>query len=254
MSSKNFDPILADYAFFEEHSTEAEADLAAYTSKVEALRQREGDLHILDFGCGAGNFTTRFLHPLTGDANRLTLCLLEPGAGTRAQAVTKLQTFGCSSLEAWDSLPARLPFSFDLILANHVLYYVSPLEDQLRKLIEGLAPGGRLMAAMACKENVLIQFWEAAFGAVGIDIPYHTGDDVEEALVSLKVPYRRENVPYHIHFPDSKANRLKILRFLLSEHLSRMPEDFLLSLFDPYVEKAMVKIATESAHFEVLNT
>jgi hypothetical protein len=56
-SSKHFGPIRNDYAFFLQHSTEAEADLCAYEPHLHGVSMKDEPIRMLDFGCGDGGFT-----------------------------------------------------------------------------------------------------------------------------------------------------------------------------------------------------
>lgn len=41
-------------------------------------------------------------------------------------------------------------------------------------------------------------------------------------------------VPYELSFPDSDENRMRIIRFLLADHLAQMPQQPLLERFDQF--------------------
>jgi ubiquinone/menaquinone biosynthesis C-methylase UbiE len=75
---KDFGPIADDYDFFECHATEAEQDARAYLAAIADAVPREGPIRLLDFGCGAGTFTSRFLTMAGWPGERLRLTLVEP--------------------------------------------------------------------------------------------------------------------------------------------------------------------------------
>lgn len=60
-SSKSFASIHIhdDYAFFQEHSTEAEQDLRSHLAYLLPLVKSGKTVRLLDFGCGDGLFTAR---------------------------------------------------------------------------------------------------------------------------------------------------------------------------------------------------
>jgi hypothetical protein len=58
-SSKHFGSIRDDYAFFLQHSTEAEAGLRAYVPHIHGLAMGDESYWMLDFGCGDSGFTTK---------------------------------------------------------------------------------------------------------------------------------------------------------------------------------------------------
>ena len=67
---------------------------------------------------------------------------------------------------------------------------------------------------------------------------------------SLK-DYEKEEVPYELSFPDTEENRMRILRFLLADHLADMPRRPLLDLFDRHSDAGQIRILTSSEHFMV---
>src|SRR4029079_2917081 len=126
-------------------------------------------------------------------------------------------------IEAWPALPVGRADCFELAVSNHVLYYVPDLDSVLGQILSALAPGGRFVTAIAGRDNALIQVWVKAFALLGRPIPYNIAEDVEAWLQQRGQPYDRQQVRYELTFPDSEQNRLKILRFLLSEHLKALP-------------------------------
>lgn len=248
--AKDFGPIADDYAFFVDHATEAEQDLEAHRAALATLPL--GDtVRWLDVGCAEGNFTARLLRLLDWPAKKLRLALVEPVEGRRREALAQLAAFTAASLADWPTLPDASLGPFDVILANHVFYYVPDLPQTVARLAGALAPQGMLRAAIAGRDNVLIQIWIAGFALLGRDIPYYTSEDVQAALDESGIPYAKQAVPYRIAFPDSEANRLRLIRFLLANHLTELPLEPLLELFDPYVRAGQIEIETASDHFTV---
>jgi hypothetical protein len=127
-SSKHFGPIRDDYAFFLQHSTEVEADLRAYAPHLQGLTMGDAPIRMLDFGCGDGGFTAEFLVRSGWPLERLWLALVEPDITYRQRAADRLQAFTSHPVPAWPVLPRHLNVCFELILANHVLYYVPDLK------------------------------------------------------------------------------------------------------------------------------
>ncbi len=241
---EDFDPIATDYAFFETHATEAEQDVRALLRQIGDWRTIPQALHFLDFGCGTGTFTERFLEAFQLDPGRLHLHLVEPGPDNLEKAVERLSAFSSHPVQAGPTLPPDLPRNFNLVLANHVLYYVPDLTATLSTLAGCLAPGGRLIINMAGRDNALIHFWEAGFGAIGTGIPYRIAEDVETAMVDIGLAFEKETIPYSIRFEDKAVNRLRIMRFLFGPQLHGISEDFLLGLFDTQIIGSQVQIDT----------
>jgi trans-aconitate 2-methyltransferase len=249
--AKDFEPIADDYAFFETHATEAEHDCTAYVERLAGIVPAAGPIRFLDFGCGAGTFTARLLQRAAWSPERLWLTLVEPVETARRQAVASLAGYAGHPTVDSAILPRGTAGVFDIVLANHVLYYVPDLRSQLAGLIKALSPAGVFVTAIAPRTNALIEFWAAGFRLLDREVPYHTSEDVEANLRRLGAAYRKEVVAYFLEFPDTELNRMRILRFLLAEHLAQMPHRPLLDLFDRYARSGCIKIQTSSDHFTV---
>jgi trans-aconitate 2-methyltransferase len=249
--AKDFGPIADDYAFFETHATETEQDARAYVERLAPLVPPEGTIRLLDFGCGSGTFTVRFLDQAGWPAARLLLTIVEPVEPARRQAAERLAGYTEQPVVDAAKLPARIAGAFDIVLANHVLYYVPELHNQLAGLIDALSPSGVFVTAIAPRTNALIEFWIAGFRSLGREVPYNTSEDVEAALQGLRAAYRKQSVAYRLTFPDTEENRMRILRFLLAEHLAQMPQQPLLDLFDQHACSGQIDIRTASDHFTI---
>lgn len=249
--AKDFGPIAEDYSFFESHATEAIADVRAYGERLRGVGDSAGTIRMLDFGCGSGTFTLRLLEHMQWRPERLRLTLVEPVETARRAAVERVRQFSAVPVTAIATLPDEIVDRYDVILANHVLYYVPELQSQLAKLIGSLSATGVFTAAIAGRTNTLIEFWKVGFGLLGRDIPYHVSEDVESSLRALGVDYDKRQVGYELSFPDTEENRMRIIRFLLADYLPQMPQDPLLHLFDPYSQSGRIEIRTASDHFTI---
>jgi SAM-dependent methyltransferase len=249
-SSKNFAPIRDDYAFFEAQSTEAAGDLDGYARHLPTLPSA-GLVRLLDFGCGPGGFSAKFLARLGVAPQRLHLSLVEPDDVYRQAAAQALAAFTRHAIDAWPTLPADCAGCFDLAVCNHALYYVGDLDRVLGRIVSALAPGEVFLTAIAGLDNALVRFWVESFRLLGRPMPYHTAEDVEACLRRLGRPFEKHHVHYDLTFPDSEEDRLKILRFLLAEHLPDLPRQAALDLFAPYVQRGQVVIRTSNEQFVV---
>lgn len=247
-TEKDFAPIQSDYEFFVAHATEAEADLTAYLDWLGELRLGVGPIRLLDFGCGPGTFTELFLVRAGWPADQVELALVEPVDDYRRAAIERLQGHATSPVHAWAQLPEGLVEPFDLALSNHVFYYVPALREELARIVRALKPDGAFLAAIAGNDNALIQVWIEAFAWLGRPVPYHTAEAFEDALGTLRFPFRRKEVRYTLAFPDSEENRGKILHFLLGEYLGAIPRATALGFLDPYA--ANHRIEMNAKHFQ----
>lgn len=249
--AKDFDAIADDYVFFETHATEPERDARAYAEQLQGFASG-GPINMLDFGCGSGNFTTRLLKQMNWPPERLQLTIIEPADAVRKLAVERLAEFTAKPIADSASLPLGLEGRFDLVLANHVFYYVPELKNRLQSLIATLAPSGMFLTAIAARSNLLIEFWLVGFALLGKQVPYHVSEDVEAALQALGANYEKTQVPYELTFPDTKENRMKIIRFLLADHIAAMPLEPLMPIFDKHCRDGMIEMRTASDHYWVL--
>jgi SAM-dependent methyltransferase len=247
--AKDFGEIASEYAFFEQHATEALEDARAYQAQIANIRPTDRVLNMLDFGCGSGTFTVRFLEHTGWQPEHLRLTLVEPAESVRREAVARLARFTASPLVESSALPTTLADRFDVVLANHVFYYVPNLESTLRQLIAVLAPTGVGLVAISARTNALREFLLAAFRRLGREIPYNTSEDIEVTLQALKANYEKYQVPYELSFPDSVDNRMRMIRFLLADHLAQMPQQPLLEWFDRFSDAGRIEIQTESDHY-----
>jgi SAM-dependent methyltransferase len=248
-SSKNFGPIREDYRFFEEHATEAAEDVRAYLPYVHALATESGPIHMLDFGSGSGRFSYQLLALARFPQERLWLSLIEPEEEDRQRAIAHLQAFTAHPVQAWPALLPDVEAHFELVLANHVFYYVPNLDEVLAGILRALTPSGLLLTAMAGQSNVLIQFWNSCFALIGKPVPFHTVEDLEGTLANQAVGYRKQAIQYELVFPDAEENRVKILRFLLGSYFAEVPRPAMLDLFTPYAHDGRIVIATGHEQF-----
>ena len=83
--SKDFTPIQDEYDFFTTHSTVSDADLDAYVERLRLFGPPAGPIRMLDFGCGPGSFTARFLERVGWRGDRLACYPPQPHAASRTR-------------------------------------------------------------------------------------------------------------------------------------------------------------------------
>jgi SAM-dependent methyltransferase len=250
-TTKSFESLHDAYAFFQDHSSEAAADREGYLPYLVALPWRDRPVRLLDFGCGDGLFSSQLLERAGLAPERLELSLVEPDPGYRATAVKRLQAYCRSPVAAWPELPAGEAQAYDLILSNHALYYVTDLAGSVAGLLDRLAPGGMLLAAMGDGGNIFAQWMDRVFAELGEPAPHFRSGDLEAVLPALGRDWRRERIDYLLDFPDSQANRIKILRFMLGAYYDRLDRDWLLGLFDGQAANGRLTVATFHYHFVI---
>ena len=250
-SSKPFEPIRDAYVFFQQHATETEADIRAYLPHILGMTRGDSPLRLLDFGCGDGGVTAALLGSLCLPPERLRLALVEPDDVYRHQAIEQLQPYSTQPVQAWSALSPHLHACFDLVVANHVLYYVPDLHGTLVTLLGTLATPGLLLAAMAERTNAMAQLCRQCFDLLGKPFPFHTAEDCEATLTRLGAAYGTEAVHYELIFPDVEDNRLRMGRFLLGGDIHAVPRPALLQCFDPYAHAGQIAMQLVHQHFIV---
>jgi SAM-dependent methyltransferase len=250
-SNKPFGPIRDAYAFFQQHATETEEDVRAYLPHIHGVLMGDSPLRMLDFGCGDGGVTAALLGRVRVPPERLQLALVEPDDVYRHQAVERLQPCTTQPVCAWPALPAHLHACFDLVVANHVLYYVPDLHSTLSALLRTLATPGLFLAAMAGRANAMAQCCRRCFDVIGKPYPFHTSEDCEAALAGLGEAYCTEDVHYELVFPDAEENRLNMGRFLMGDDFHAVPRRAMLQCFDPYAHAGQITMQLVHQHFMI---
>jgi trans-aconitate 2-methyltransferase len=251
MAKKDFAAIESDYAFFFGHSTEAESDVAGYARTLASFAEGRDAIRMLDFGCGGGEFSERFLSALRFRPEVLYLTLVEPVHNQRDAAARRLAPFSQQPIASVAMLPTSAGPRFDLILANHSLYYVDNLDRIMSSLMDSLAPRGSAVLAMAGWDNRLMELWQIGFAMLGEPVPYYAADDVTEWLATQRIASHRTKSPYRLRFPDSMENRLRILRFLFADYLNDTITPRLLAEFNRHVQDGYVDVSTHSDQFRI---
>ena len=249
VTTKDFGPLQESYAFFLDHSTEEAEDARTYAEQVQSLAAGTEVIRMLDFGCGAGRFAAQFLARSQFAPERLQLSLVEPVDVVRQQAVERLQSASTHPVRAWPQLPRDLETRFDLVLANHVFYYVPELDEVVESILRSLAPRGQFLAAIAGQSNTFLHFWNHCFALIGKPVPYNTADEFEKALSGQSISYSKQQVEYDLNFPDSEENRLKIMHFLLGDYFVEVPRDAMVELFDPHAADGNIAMRMRHDHF-----
>lgn len=133
---------------------------------------------VLECGCGTGRFWDAGIAPST---IALTLTDLSPGMVTEARARAEANSYRVADAHACDV--QSLPFaddSYDVVIANHMLYHVPDPDLALTELARVLRPGGVFVAATngnghmdVIKEIVseaLVDHEDGLYDVFGIDV------------------------------------------------------------------------------------
>ncbi|WDI43183.1 class I SAM-dependent methyltransferase [Bremerella sp. P1] len=251
MATKDFGAIETDYAFFMSNATEAKSDVEEYARQLNGFAEGRELIHLLDFGCGTGEFSRQLLETLAWPKESLYLTLFEPVDHQQEIAARRLCRFSDHAIASLGEASFDQRPTFDVIVSNHVLYYAENLTQTIEQLLERLHAEGRMLLAMAGHENALIKLWKVGFDLLNQPIPFYIAEDVAAVLADHNVSVSTSPSHYQLRFPDSEENRWKILRFLFDDYLRQMPREQLLREFDQYVQDDHIEINTFSDHFVV---
>lgn len=249
-SEKVFDRIANEYEFFMDHSTESRCDLEAYQLTFQNHSFPNRPLRVLDYGCGTGRFTAKWIDRLASKTTAVEISLLEPARQQLNEAAQRLASRSITPVVTFGDL-ANLSGCYDLIVANHCFYYVPDVTHSLRRLVATLDQQGLLIVAISGQDNVLIQLWQQGFASIDEAVPYHTAETVENACRDLGLDAVPRDLTYQISFADSRAHRETMLRFLFDKHLARMPLDPLVAFFDRFSHQGQINIETTSRQWNI---
>jgi SAM-dependent methyltransferase len=247
-ASVDYAEVCGDFEFFLAHSTETAAQIAALAPHMAWLADQPKPARMLDFGCGAGVFTERLLRAVGPSPEHLVLVLIEPVGKQLEEAARRLGPLASRVVAAGPGSEGTADDRFDLIIANHSLYYVAEPAATAAALLQRLAPGGRLIAALLDDDNALAGIWKAAYAAANIRFPFMLAEQLEAILDRLGFAPERETIFYKIALPDRDDAKRRILRFLMGADLEHVPPAQVNALFEPFRHGDMVTIATSYPH------
>jgi len=221
----------------------------AYLPHVRPLCGAGRPVRMLDFGSGDGAFAGDLLSAVSASSERLRLSLVEPDAWYLKCAVKRLGRFTAHPILAWPELPPDLNACFDVILSNHVLYYVPDLKKTISALIRGLSSPGVFVSSVAGRDNALVQYTIALFDLIGKPYPFWLAEECEKAFRELGEKIVIEDVHFDLIFRDSEESRLSMARFLMGSEYPNIPREALLKEFDRYLHDGNIIIKTTNKHF-----
>lgn len=242
-SRKEFTEIKKEYNFFEKHSTEAAEGVKALSKHLIPLAKSLKPVSLLDFGCGPGNFTEDLLTKSGFKPSNLKISLVEPDAGYLKITQARLKKFTTQAINTWDYLHNVTDDQFDLIISNHVMYYVDDLCETMNGLINKCNNKAKILITMATEENGLIVCGLQCFELLKRKISFHLAADFEQALNDMGIQRKRELVCSYLTFPDSRENRIEVLKFLLADFYDAKLAGETISTLDVYKEDLNIRMS-----------
>ncbi len=154
---EEFDPWAENYD--QDVAAEAGFPFSGYVDLLKSIleaAQPQPNEKILDLGCGTGNLAGAFL-PFG-----CQVCGTDFSASMLAKASSKYPTIPFALADVRDSLPAKFPNTYDVIVSAYVFHHF-PIEEKIRQLLrfrhQHLRPGGRILIGdlMFPSESVMQQ-------------------------------------------------------------------------------------------------
>lgn len=178
----------------------------------------------LDAGCGTGAFLLPLARRLS--PHGATVIGIDLSEGTLGQARASVQA-ECLPVDCVIGDVEALPFddcTFDLVLANYMLYHVPDLDQAIAELRRVVRPGGTLLAATNGQDHMreLWQVAEQAFLRAGVS-PQTVAEVIEQGRAAGALSFRLENGAEWLrrHFTDV--------------HLERYPDELHVTEVEPLV-------------------
>lgn len=253
-SKKAFSDIRDDYTFFERHSTESQAVTAALHPLILKALNSSTPIHLLDFGSGPGGFTEQLLKKLDLSPESLILTLVEPDLTYLEQAQLRLQKYSATPITASTRIETIAFSSADVIITNHVLYYVSNIESTLKELLFRLKPNGTLFATMASEDNALIKGWSHCFSVHSEAVPYFRLNDLIKILNKMGLRYEQYGLISEVTFVDTLEYRTSLLRFLTGTHYKNLlKKEEMLIFLDAYKVDGIIKMPLSDEILSIKN-
>lgn len=235
-----------------EQFTRPEIDFPAWV--LDKIPWR-GDEHVLDVGAGSGNYFALVCKRVPN--GKIVAGDLSFGMTVRAKEHPCATQIPVMCLDA-----LKLPFannSFDVVLANHMLYHVSSIRDALNEIKRVLRPGGCLVAATN-SEDTLEEFDTLARRACTL-LGYprqhfrqaHANFSLENGTGMLARHFRavaRYDIPSTLHFPTVEP----VLEFLNSIRplgVFQLPKDVVWDDFIDVIEKQIRRLIRRDGELRV---
>jgi SAM-dependent methyltransferase len=244
-TKKDFNSIVNAYDFFASHSTEKDANANAMASEISSWIANKHinfeEVSILDFGGGDGHYLSYLLNKLPSKPASITL--LDPATTYREAAKSNLASRANGSLKLVSSLQEiDLKEKFDLIVANHVFYYIPDLVRDLKLLKSILKQNGIFMATMAGDSNALILAWKTFFSDLSMPIPYNLAGDFAVALQQVGLKYKSLDLSAKFQFPDSEEGRKLTTDFLLGSNAQKLKTEQRDAFFNKYEKSGLINL------------
>lgn len=244
-TSKSFQGLEVDYAFFEQSIDECEQALRQWRPLLQnhAFPER---VRVLDFGCGTGIFTLQVLELLNRAPEETEIYFVEPAASSFESARTLFEQMGFAKVEGVGSLDELTTTDFfDLIFSHHVLYYVPSPALAFQVLKQRAAENCLMLHVVGGEANGPGLLQNRALGQAGLTSPYHQGVDIRDCFLEIFPKGLVTPFQTHLRMADTRGNRASIMRFLIGEFGEKVSFEQALALFDPFAHDGEIVVPSE---------
>jgi trans-aconitate 2-methyltransferase len=220
---KEFSKILSDYEFFQLNSSEENELLKIYTTIIKSITKSKINnmqpYNILDFGCGNGQFFENLIKRESFQyIQRPNLSLVEPDFSYKIEAIKRLSHQISPKITWLDTeLKNEISNKLDLIISNHVLYYVQNINDTVSSFLKNLAVDGTIIITMAEQRHPFNNLLEILCNRKGFIYPYFKIDSAKEYFDKNSIEYQTYQVNSELKFPVNDENFNKIINFILGK-------------------------------------
>lgn len=248
---KDFDFIQGDYDFFCRHSTEKEKNLKALEKMARDLARGKSGIRVLDFGCGSGDFSFELFQRTLEKTTHLHLCLVDPSERYLHLAEQLFVKRRNTTLHVCRQFDEKDKERYDLILSNHVLYYVKDLNHLFGQFHRAAHLESRILVTLAGEKHGLQKILESFCQSEGIENPFLASEKLKEFLIAKKIQFESNQIKSELSFEDTAKHRQKILRFVLGA-LIPSGGDLPMELLDPFQKESRILVPLEDEVFQIV--
>jgi ubiquinone/menaquinone biosynthesis C-methylase UbiE len=186
------------------------AEELAFECVAEASPER-----VLEVGCGTGEFAERVAAELGAEVAAIDI------------SARMVELSRARGIDARVADLKELPFedaSFDVAVANWVLYHVPDIPRGLREIDRVLRPGGRLVAATLGVDH-MVEAWRLVGGEPTHNLTFWS-ENGAEVLGEVFPRVERREAEGTLVFPDPQTLREFIASTITRAHLAENVPDF----------------------------
>jgi SAM-dependent methyltransferase len=225
-----FQTVETDFDFFLRHTNEIETEWPKYLDQFLRLLKPGTPQKIMEYGPGTGYMMKRIFE---NDGMKqfypyLEVVLIEPSPHYQDSLQNTLGNIPIQSLTIYANIAeysglAGTEGSIDIIMSNHVFYYVEHFKEEFHHLNRVLKSGGYLLTSLCLQEHALIKAYVENCKKMGVPQRKHEPRDIVAEFVACNFTITREIVRSKLEFLDTVPNRMAIHRFIMLEEETRIP-------------------------------